>query len=126
LVSKIRRTTEAVYALQPFGPDGHGGYTRNGLRYSAGSTNADEQTNCHCTAAAVAGTCSPTYVQTDETANSASSTDIRRYRAIQGALADAGERICSVGKVPVGPWSHPVKATQNGGVAYPVHHLRGA
>jgi type II secretory pathway pseudopilin PulG len=57
------RSSSAIYALISHGPNGHGGYTRNGTLFNAGSTNASEQTNCHCSASAVAGTYSATYVQ---------------------------------------------------------------
>lgn len=64
------RSTGAIYALISHGPNGHGGYTRNGTMLNAGSANQNELTNCHCTAAAVAVTVPPytaTYVQAQPT-----------------------------------------------------------
>ena len=53
----ITHSANAIYALVSFGKDGHGGYVRNpsstSVIYNAGANNADEQQNCHCTAAAV-------------------------------------------------------------------------
>ncbi len=43
-------TTRALYLIVSHGPNGHGGYTRTGIRKSAKSTNASEQANCHCDA----------------------------------------------------------------------------
>src|SRR4051794_17028225 len=77
------RTRGAVYALVSFGADGHGGYLKGGARMNAGSTNTDEQTNCHCdssaSAAGYAAAHPPgyaaSYVGKDATENPASSTD---------------------------------------------------
>jgi len=79
------RSTAAAYALVSYGPDGHGGYTKTGSRYFAGSDNADEWTNCHCNASADAGNYSATYVQEDRTQTSATDSlsvfdDIVRFK----------------------------------------------
>ncbi len=65
------RTQVADYVLLSYGPDGHGGYLKNGARYSSGSDNAAEQLNCHCDAAATNSGYAPgytaTYVQQEPT-----------------------------------------------------------
>ncbi len=71
------RTTAAIYAIISHGANGHGAYTSSGQIVNAGSTNADEQTNCHCDATGAhtggAGVLSsPTYVQKALTPNAAS------------------------------------------------------
>ncbi len=90
------RTTGAVYALISHGRNGHGGYTKGGVVSNMGSTNTAEQTNCHCTSSAVAGTYAPTYVQKAATSNPASATDtfddIVTYRE-RWQLAVAWERL---------------------------------
>jgi prepilin-type N-terminal cleavage/methylation domain-containing protein len=58
-------TTGAIYALVSHGANGHGAVTKNATVVNAGSLNADEQTNCHCTSTGAAGTYAPTYVQLD-------------------------------------------------------------
>ncbi len=58
------RTIAGIYALISHGANGHGAFTSNGVAVNAGSVNADEQTNCHCTSAGTfAGTYAPTYVE---------------------------------------------------------------
>ena len=59
------RSTYAIYALLSHGPNGHGAYTQNGTVVAAGSTNANELTNCHCSSITGAdnGTYAATYVQ---------------------------------------------------------------
>ncbi len=69
------RTTEAAYVLVSHGANGHAGYTRNGVAFNAGSTNSDEQTNCHCNASAVSTAYAATYVAKLPTENSSSVTD---------------------------------------------------
>lgn len=69
------RSTNAVYALVSHGANGHGGYTRNGVVFNAGSTNTDEQTNCHCNSSGATTTYAPTYVAKLPTESSASATD---------------------------------------------------
>ena len=84
------RTQVADYVLMSYGPNGHGGYLKNGTRYYSGSDNADEWTDCHCNAAANTGY-SATYVQEDPNQTSSGDSksaydDIVRYK---GARADA-------------------------------------
>jgi hypothetical protein len=73
-------TYAGIYALVSFGKNGHGGYVRNlsasSTVLNAGSTNTDEQKNCHCTSAAVAGTFDRIFVQKARTAGSTTLTDI--------------------------------------------------
>lgn len=66
------RTTAAIYAIVSSGANGHGAYTSNGVMVNAGSTNTDEQTNCHCNASAVPTTYAPTYVEKAATQSSTS------------------------------------------------------
>ncbi len=78
------RSTLGAYALISYGPNGHGGYTKSGSRYFMGSDNADEWTNCHCSASADTGYAA-TYVAEDPTQSSASDPlsvydDIVRYK----------------------------------------------
>jgi len=61
--SGAARTTAAAYALISHGANGHGAYTSHGVTLNAGSVNANEQTNCHCTSSGVATTYAPTYVE---------------------------------------------------------------
>lgn len=42
------RSAEAVYAIVSHGANGHGAYTRNGVRFLNGSTSTVEKHNCHC------------------------------------------------------------------------------
>jgi len=83
-------TYSAVYALVSFGKNGHGGYVRNlnstPVIFNAGSHNADELQNCHCTNAAAAGTFDRIFVQ--QSKNNSTTTgnlidvfdDIVRYK----------------------------------------------
>jgi hypothetical protein len=58
------RTSSAIYALISHGPNGHGAYSQSGGVVNAGSSSADELTNCHCTSAgAYDNAYAPTYVQ---------------------------------------------------------------
>jgi prepilin-type N-terminal cleavage/methylation domain-containing protein len=61
--SGAARSNAAIYAIVSHGQNGHGAYTRGGGVVNAGSTNADEQTNCHCTSTAAANTYTATYVE---------------------------------------------------------------
>jgi WD40 repeat protein len=42
------RTKGALYVLVSHGDDGHGGFSNAGARKNNGSSNADQQKNCHC------------------------------------------------------------------------------
>lgn len=57
------RSTDGDYVLVSHGPNRHGGVNNAGTAYNAGSTNADELVNCHCTSSAGADTYKATYVQ---------------------------------------------------------------
>ncbi|HEU5046857.1 MAG TPA: prepilin-type N-terminal cleavage/methylation domain-containing protein [Rickettsiales bacterium] len=85
-------TSSAVYAIVAFGKDGHGSWVRNisssitlATRYSSGSTNTDEQKNCHCNSSATATTFDRIFIQKTQT-NSSSGTltagfdDVVRYK----------------------------------------------
>jgi len=83
------RTTNAIYVLLSHGANGHGAYTSNGIIMSAGSTNANEQLNCHCNSSASnnglppSGYSQPTYVQalpTYSTTATNSFDDILTYK----------------------------------------------
>lgn len=77
------RSSAALYVLMSHGATGHGGYTQSGTIFSAGSTNTDEQTNCHCNASATATTYTGTYVQKLPTASTTLTNefdDIVSYR----------------------------------------------
>jgi hypothetical protein len=78
------RTQKGVYVLLSFGPDGHGGYLKGGTRMNAGTTNPDQQVNCHCDASAANATYAATYVQKGVTADPAAPTagfdDILRFK----------------------------------------------
>ncbi len=69
-------TYKAVYALVSFGVNGHGGYVRNpasaAVVFNGGSTNTDEQKNCHCDSSAVATTFDRIFVQKNKTTDSTS------------------------------------------------------
>jgi prepilin-type N-terminal cleavage/methylation domain-containing protein len=70
------RTTAAMYALISHGANGHGAYTSNGVVLNAGSVNANDLTNCHCTSAgAYSGTYTPTYVEKVPTQDPANALD---------------------------------------------------
>ena len=70
------RTTGGIYALISHGANGHGAYTSAGVMLNAGSTNANELTNCHCTSAGVTNSyAAPGYVAMAPTIDSSSTTD---------------------------------------------------
>ncbi len=69
------RLTNAISVVISHGQNGHGAYQLSGTRKTAGSTNANEQTNCHCTAAAVAAAFSSIFVMGANTATN--SSDLR-------------------------------------------------
>lgn len=76
--------TNAIAVVLSHGPNGHGAFQLSGSRKNAGSTNANEQTNCHCTSAAVAGVWSSTFVAGANTTTTSSDQrtnfdDILRY-----------------------------------------------
>ena len=79
------RSSQADYVLLSYGKNGHGAFNANGTtRNSSGSTNADEQKNCHCDANAVDTGYQATYIQQDATDDPTSSLksfdDIVRYK----------------------------------------------
>ncbi len=82
--SGANRSTSAVYALISYGKNGHGGYLPAGTRFSSGSTNTDELTNCHCTNAAANSTYNGNYVQRSKNLNATTAAsyfdDIVRYK----------------------------------------------
>lgn len=81
-------TSVGIYAITSFGPNGHGAYLRSvaatsTTRYNAGSTNTDEQKNCHCTSAAVAGTFDNIFIQASKSASTTLTNtfdDVVRYK----------------------------------------------
>jgi prepilin-type N-terminal cleavage/methylation domain-containing protein len=80
-------TYKGVYALISHGRDGHGGFARNpsatAVRFNAGSTNTDEQKNCHCNTSATATTFDRIFVQKPRVTTTTISNqfdDIVRYR----------------------------------------------
>ncbi|MDE3016872.1 MAG: hypothetical protein KGI29_08165, partial [Pseudomonadota bacterium] len=71
------RVTQAIALVMSFGEDGHGAYQFGGGRKSSGSTNLNEQTNCHCNSSATAQTFNATFVQqTAATTNNADPLNI--------------------------------------------------
>ncbi len=79
------RTTGGAYVLLSAWPNGHGGYTKAGTRNNASSTNANEQSNCHCDAsAASAAPADPfKYVQRDLVGSATATAvfdDITRFK----------------------------------------------
>lgn len=80
------RSIAAAYALISYGPNGHGGFLKNGAQYFMGSDNLAEQTNCHCTATGANNAAyNATYVQQEPTQTSSSDSlsafdDIVRYK----------------------------------------------
>ena len=70
------RTSMAAYALISHGANGHGAYTSSGVALNAGSVNANELTNCHCTSSAAANaTYTPSYIEMSPTIDSANALD---------------------------------------------------
>lgn len=96
------RSSGAAYMLLSYGPNGHGGYLvkYSGTRMNAGSTNTSEQTNCHCTVAAVNTTTTGNYVQAEalQLGTVAAFDDIVRYKerwqlaTLEDTLSDKGYR----------------------------------
>jgi prepilin-type N-terminal cleavage/methylation domain-containing protein len=58
------RTTTAIALLMSYGPNGHGAYQYNGTVKSFGSTNTNEQANCHCGSDASPNAFTATFYQT--------------------------------------------------------------
>ena len=56
-------TSKAIAIVLSHGPNGHGAFQLSGVRKNFGSTNLDEQKNCHCTSAAAAATFDSTFIQ---------------------------------------------------------------
>lgn len=72
------RSASAVYVLISAGKNGHGGYGRAATRFDAGSTNADEWSNCQSATATCGGapaSYNATFVQRLEQADSAAVTN---------------------------------------------------
>jgi prepilin-type N-terminal cleavage/methylation domain-containing protein len=62
------RSSSSIYALISQGQNGHGAYpVQASAMSSAGSVNANELTNCHCTSSGTAAAYAPTYVQMQQT-----------------------------------------------------------
>lgn len=101
------RTTGAIYALVSFGPDGHGGYLKNGSRMDAGVTNTDEQTNCHCDASGTATTYAASYVEKDTSLDASDAShpfqDLVRFKerwqmmTTDDTYITSGAPVCSYG-----------------------------
>jgi len=74
-------TYKAIYALTSPGKNGHGGYVRNfgatSVLFDYGSTDADEQKNCHCNSSAAATAFDRIFVQKNKTNTF---DDIVRYK----------------------------------------------
>ena len=99
------RSTGAIYVIVSHGANGHGAYTSGGATLSASSDNKNEQINCHCDNNGVSqgypittyqpsgtatGLTTPTYVEMTPTLDANDPLDkLRRYRDVQGAVADA-------------------------------------
>lgn len=81
-------TYKGIYALISISSNRHGGFARNlngtSVRVNTGSTNTDEQTNCHCNSSATASTFTRIFVQKAKTLDSTSFTnnfnDIVRFK----------------------------------------------
>jgi hypothetical protein len=90
-------TYKALYALVSTGKNGHGGYVRNltatSVRASSGSTNADEQDNCHCNSSAVPTSFNRIFVQKpkaiDYTSTSDNFDDIARFKTRIGTATNS-------------------------------------
>lgn len=67
--------TNAISIVLSHGQNGHGAFQLSGTIKNAGSTNAHELTNCHCTSAAVASTYNANFFMSRTTATS--SSDLR-------------------------------------------------
>ena len=79
------RSLAAVYVLISYGPNGHGAFNAKGDHVNVGSTNADEQTNCHCDSAGSSTGYAATYIAEDVTTSDytnllKSFDDIVRYK----------------------------------------------
>ncbi|NBX02982.1 MAG: type II secretion system protein [Alphaproteobacteria bacterium] len=73
-------SSAALAVVVSHGQNGHGAFQLSGVRKNGGSTNAEEQKNCHCTAAAVADTFDATFIQKKATDSGLDSyDDITRY-----------------------------------------------
>lgn len=64
-------TDRAVAVVISHGTNGHGAFQRSGLRKNAGSTNANEQLNCHCNALGEPTDFSPRFVTQPATVSAA-------------------------------------------------------
>jgi prepilin-type N-terminal cleavage/methylation domain-containing protein len=71
------KTSMGAYVVLSFGPNGHGAYSRysSTTRLSAGSANANELQNCHCSAAGVSSTFNQVFVQAPYSTDTSSITN---------------------------------------------------
>ncbi len=71
----------AAYALLSTGPNGHGGFQKNGTRYNAGIDETAQKTNCYCDASAIPTTpWFPKFVQQAASAGGSSFDDLVRFK----------------------------------------------
>ena len=86
-------TGGSIYALISHGANGHGAYSKNGTVVNAGSDNANELINCHCTSSGVSSGYHATYVQANPSSDPSDSLDsfddIVMYREYWQTQTDA-------------------------------------
>lgn len=93
--SGTARTSSAILLIMSFGGNGHGAYQGSGAIKSWGSTNADEQKNCHCTSTGAAAAFDATFVMHPpkalESMKSGFDDIIRYYLRSSPAMLSASE-----------------------------------